>query len=121
MLESEEEFTGVWAENDLLAIGAMREMERLGIRIPEDISIVGMDDIKTTEMVLPALDHRQATVPVICEKAVDLLMNGWRVRTTRRAGSYCRLIWCQGFSTATARSNSGLRCLPQEIERHCRR
>jgi len=74
LLERGEEFTAVWAHNDLLAIGAMREMDRLGIRVPEDVSIMGMDGIKTTEMVLPALTTVRQPFPAICKRAVDLLL-----------------------------------------------
>lgn len=74
LLEQGEEFTGIWAENDLLAIGAMREMARLGIRVPEDVSIIGMDDIKTTQMVLPALTTIRQPFEAICKKAVELLL-----------------------------------------------
>jgi DNA-binding LacI/PurR family transcriptional regulator len=74
VLEGGVEFTALWAENDLLAIGAMRELQRLGTRVPEDISIVGMDDIRTTRMVLPALTTVRQPYGAICEAAVDLLL-----------------------------------------------
>ncbi len=41
--------------NDLVAIGFIQEAQRRGIRIPEDISIVGIDDIPTATMITPAL------------------------------------------------------------------
>ena len=75
ILERGIEFTGLWAENDLLAIGAMRELKRLGMRIPEEISIIGMDDIKTTQMVLPALTTVRQPYREICDTAVDLLLH----------------------------------------------
>ncbi|MGO8695396.1 MAG: LacI family DNA-binding transcriptional regulator [Rectinemataceae bacterium] len=74
ILEQGIEFTGIWAENDLMAIGAMRELKRLGMKIPEDISIIGMDDIKTTQMVLPALTTVRQPYSEICDLAVDLLL-----------------------------------------------
>jgi LacI family transcriptional regulator len=75
ILESGIEFTGIWAENDLFAIGAMRELKRLGMKIPEEISIIGMDDIKTTQMVLPALTTVRQPYREICDTAVDLLLH----------------------------------------------
>jgi DNA-binding LacI/PurR family transcriptional regulator len=74
LLERGKEFTAIWGQNDLLAIGAMREMNRLGIRVPEDVSIIGMDDIKTTQMVLPRLTTIRQPVKVICRRAVELLV-----------------------------------------------
>jgi LacI family transcriptional regulator len=52
----------------------MREMDRLGIRVPEDVSIIGMDDIKTTQMVLPRLTTIRQPFKSICRKAVELLV-----------------------------------------------
>lgn len=74
ILERGVEFTGIWAENDLMAIGAMRELKRLGMKVPEDVSIIGMDDIKTTQMVLPALTTVRQPYSEICDAAVDLLL-----------------------------------------------
>jgi LacI family transcriptional regulator len=74
LLERGKEFTAIWAQNDLLAIGAMREMNRLGIRVPEDVSIIGMDDIKTTQMVLPTLTTIRQPFRAICRKAIELLL-----------------------------------------------
>jgi DNA-binding LacI/PurR family transcriptional regulator len=74
ILERGVEFTGIWAENDLFAIGAMRELKRLGMRVPEDVSIIGMDDINSTQMVLPALTTVRQPYGEICDTAVDLLI-----------------------------------------------
>ncbi|MFC9971394.1 LacI family DNA-binding transcriptional regulator [Spirillospora sp. NPDC127200] len=37
--------TGVFCANDLLAIGLVNELTRLGVRVPEDIAVIGYDDI----------------------------------------------------------------------------
>ena len=37
--------TAVFAANDILAIGALKAAHALGVRVPEDVSIIGMDDI----------------------------------------------------------------------------
>lgn len=43
------ELTGIVAANDLMAIGAMRGLLDLGIAVPEEMSVVGIDDIDFTE------------------------------------------------------------------------
>jgi LacI family transcriptional regulator/LacI family repressor for deo operon, udp, cdd, tsx, nupC, and nupG len=43
--------TGVTCYNDLVAIGLCRALTELGLRVPEDVSIVGFDDIPLTEFV----------------------------------------------------------------------
>jgi DNA-binding LacI/PurR family transcriptional regulator len=47
--------TAIFAANDILAIGAMHAAHELGLRLPGDLSIVGMDDIPAATMTLPGL------------------------------------------------------------------
>ncbi len=47
--------TAVFAVNDLMAIGAMEAAGKAGLRIPEDVAIVGFDDIPATTWVRPRL------------------------------------------------------------------
>ena len=55
LLRSGVPFTGVFAVNDLMAIGAMKRFWQAGLRIPEDVSIVGCDGIIATEYTTPPL------------------------------------------------------------------
>lgn len=47
--------TVVMCGNDVLAAGALREAHRLGISVPQQVSITGFDDIELAEIVTPAL------------------------------------------------------------------
>ena len=55
LLEKKCAFTAVFAANTLLAIGAMDEMQKNGLKIPDDISIVGFHDAPMAQMVEPQL------------------------------------------------------------------
>jgi DNA-binding LacI/PurR family transcriptional regulator len=48
-------FTAVFAQSDLLALGAIRELRARGLSVPEDISVVGYDDIPVASFVDPPL------------------------------------------------------------------
>ena len=48
-------FTALFAYNDISAIGAMRAFQEAGLRVPEDVSVVGFDDIAHASFCLPNL------------------------------------------------------------------
>ncbi|MBM2621560.1 LacI family DNA-binding transcriptional regulator [Actinoplanes sp. LDG1-06] len=54
-IESGVEFDAVFAHNDLSAIGAMQALRDAGRRIPEDVAVVGFDDIPTAAHTQPPL------------------------------------------------------------------
>jgi DNA-binding LacI/PurR family transcriptional regulator len=47
--------TAVVAYNDVLAIGVMKGLSRLGVRVPDDVSVVGFDNILLAEVIEPEL------------------------------------------------------------------
>lgn len=67
--------TAFFADNDVIAIGAMRAMKEKGIRIPEDISIVGFDDIRFGTVSTPGLTtvrvFKQEMGEVAVRRALD--------------------------------------------------
>ncbi|ABD54264.1 LacI family DNA-binding transcriptional regulator [Jannaschia sp. CCS1] len=76
--------TVVFCANDVLAVGALREARKMGMIVPDDVSIVGFDDIELTQVTHPEL----TTVHVphsemgrLAAKAlIDLLENGTPLR-----------------------------------------
>lgn len=55
LLSEKVTFTAVQAANDLLALGALRSMRRHGLRCPEDISVIGFNDMPFAEEFSPGL------------------------------------------------------------------
>jgi len=55
LLSSGAEFTALFAFNDMTAIGAMSALREAGRSIPEDVSVVGFDDIQTAGFLNPGL------------------------------------------------------------------
>ncbi len=70
------ETTAIWAQNDLMAIGVMNALQRRGIRIPEDVSVVGVDDIEFATMIRPQLTTVQQPFREMCRIAVEMLFEG---------------------------------------------
>ena len=48
-------FDGIFAYNDMLALGAMKALKEKGIKIPDEIRVIGCDDIRFSSLVDPAL------------------------------------------------------------------
>ena len=55
LLETEIHFTALLAFNDITAMGAIRALQDLNVRVPEDVSVLGFDDIPAASYTLPRL------------------------------------------------------------------
>jgi len=66
--------TAFFADNDIIAIGAMRAMKEAGIRVPEDVSMVGFDDIPMCTMLEVPLTTIRVPKRYIGKLAVDRLV-----------------------------------------------
>lgn len=55
LLESGAEFDAVFGLNDTLALGAMRALQESGIHVPDDVAVIGWDDIDDGQYSIPSL------------------------------------------------------------------
>ncbi len=80
MIASGIEFDGVFAGDDEAAIGVIASLQEAGIRVPEDVSVVGFDDQPIAQFITPRLTTvRAPTREVGCvatQTLVDLICNG---------------------------------------------
>lgn len=60
--------------NDSMAIGAMKVIQEKGFKIPDDISIIGFDDIEVASRVFPSLTTNSAPIEEMAENAVEMLL-----------------------------------------------
>jgi DNA-binding LacI/PurR family transcriptional regulator len=67
--------SAIWAQNDLMAIGCMQELAARGIRVPQDISVVGMDDIRAARMVYPPLTTVRQPLDQMSDTAIQVLIH----------------------------------------------
>jgi LacI family transcriptional regulator len=66
--------TAIFAFNDNLAIGAIQAARTRGLRVPEDLSVVGFDDVELATIVTPALTTVRQPLAEMGRTAVSLLM-----------------------------------------------
>jgi len=67
--------TAILASNDLTAIGAMGAIAEAGLRVPEDISVVGYDDIQLSAFTMPPLTTVRLHRAEIASAAFHALLN----------------------------------------------
>ncbi|RAK52665.1 LacI family DNA-binding transcriptional regulator [Phenylobacterium deserti] len=67
--------TGIICGADLIAIGAMRELRRIGVPVPEQVSVIGFDDIPWAQWHAPALSTIEMPVEEMGEAAVERLLH----------------------------------------------
>jgi DNA-binding LacI/PurR family transcriptional regulator len=75
LLATKEPFTAIVAFNDVSAIGAIRALKDFNLRVPEDISVIGFDDIKAAAFTLPRLTTINQPLEEIGRIATQSLLN----------------------------------------------
>jgi len=74
LLASGVEFDAIFALNDELALGALRSLHVAGRRVPEDVAVVGFDNLVEGQFALPSLTTIDPGRTTIAERAVEALV-----------------------------------------------
>jgi len=74
LLDEGERPTALFASNDRLAIGAAHALRERGLRVPEDVSLVGVDDIETSRYLNPPLTSVRQPLEAMARAGIDLLL-----------------------------------------------
>lgn len=69
-----EEITAIFASNDLMACGIYQAAYELGIKIPEDLSVVGFDDIQLVEALTPKLTTIRQSSYTLGKTAAEMII-----------------------------------------------
>ena len=67
--------TALVCVNDLMAVGALRELRESGLRVPEDVSVTGFDNVSLAQFCHPALTTVHIPTDQIGRAICDCLMN----------------------------------------------
>lgn len=79
-------FTALICYNDISAVGAIRAIKETGLRVPEDISVVGFDDIREAAYHLPSLTTVRQPMRKIGAMAAEVLIDRIEGRDGHEAG-----------------------------------
>jgi LacI family transcriptional regulator len=79
--------TAVLCSNDMTAIGVMREAFELNIKVPQDLSVIGFDDIRMAEFLTPPLTTVQMSQSELARLAFEALLKEVKRETPIPEGS----------------------------------
>ena len=97
--------TAMLCENDWMALGAMQELQAMGVKVPQDVSLIGHDDLWICDQLEPKLTSIHRAENEMIAQAVDLLLeeveNG--IGTPREILVQGEMIWRQSAGPAPDR------------------
>ncbi|MFI7296453.1 LacI family DNA-binding transcriptional regulator [Streptomyces sp. NPDC050121] len=74
MAESGLDFDGVFCVTDSLAMGVLRGLTDVGIRVPDQVKVIGFDNVSESEYFIPSLSTVDPDHDGMAERAIDLLV-----------------------------------------------
>ncbi|GEN56348.1 HTH-type transcriptional repressor PurR [Halolactibacillus alkaliphilus] len=75
--------TAVFASSDTMALGAIQVIQEAGLRVPEDISVIGYDNVDWSEYITPRLTTIRQDVDKIGADAAKILLNSINGKTKK--------------------------------------
>jgi LacI family transcriptional regulator len=75
LLALKEPFTALFAANDRMALGALRALHEQGLRVPEDVSVVGFDDMTEAAYFTPPLTTVRQDLNALAHQSIDYLVS----------------------------------------------
>lgn len=84
LIEEGKEFTAIFAGNDMMAIGAIKALRGKNVKIPEEVEIIGFDNIEISQIIEPALSTIAQPAYEMGAKGADViikLIEGKKLKT----------------------------------------
>ena len=74
LLDRGRQFTALFAMADVMAIGAIRALTDRGLKVPEDVSVMGFDGLKLADFMVPKLSTVRQDVDALAEASIRILL-----------------------------------------------
>lgn len=79
-----QELTAIFAMSDVMAIGAIRALQDNGLRVPQDISVIGFDGLALAEYYIPKLTTIRQDAELLAQRGVRLLLDAIEAQISAR-------------------------------------
>ena len=74
LLDRDRKFTALFAMSDVMAIGAIRALIDRGIRVPEDVSVMGFDGLQIGSFISPRLSSVCQNAQLLARRSIEILL-----------------------------------------------
>lgn len=74
-MEKGKSIYAIFAANDLIALGAIERLKERGIHVPQDVAVIGFDEIWLSRLPYPRLTTVRQLVYELCKEAVTMLLD----------------------------------------------
>src|SRR3984893_5720197 len=84
LLQRKKRFTALLAFDDLTALGAIRALIKAGVKVPEQCSVIGFDDVALSALAVPSLTTVRQPMEAMGGLAVNIVMEGIHAELEKR-------------------------------------
>src|SRR5215469_2667624 len=84
LLKRKRPFTALMAYDDMTALGAMRALTKAGVKVPEQCSVIGFDDVATSALFVPSLTTVRQPMEAMGAAGVNVILDGINARAENR-------------------------------------
>ncbi len=84
LLKQKRPFTALMAYDDMTALGAMRALTKAGVKVPEQCSVIGFDDVATSALFVPSLTTVRQPMEAMGAAGVSVILDGISARAENR-------------------------------------
>ena len=75
LLQNGRKFTAIFTVADVIAIGVIRALRDHGLRVPEDVSVMGFDGLTLGDFLVPQLSTVHQSVELLAKRSVEILLD----------------------------------------------
>lgn len=104
-LSDHRKITGVVCSSDYLAIGVIKAATMIGLSVPEDLSVVGADDVPISNFITPSLSSVHVDLVGIGKRATSILMSMLQGKQLRKRDVVFKMEYINRSTTATPKNN----------------
>ena len=84
LLQRKKRFTALMAFDDMAALGAIRALTKAGVKVPEQCSVTGFDDVALSALAAPSLTTVRQPMEAMGGLAVNIVMEGINAELEKR-------------------------------------